>query len=115
LAVVDGLEVLADCFEHHGINLRCRHTQHPIVSTRDHDLIERHVERIVVKPNEIEVELVDTKDEPTTPGDQNHRDGMGEDRSDHRPLMRDARIGFLIGFLTAVVGCWPGLTLSGWI
>ena len=34
----------------------------------------------------IEVLVVDTKDEPTTPGDQNHRDGMGEDRSDPRPF-----------------------------
>jgi len=40
----------------------------------------------VVKPNVIEVQLVDTKDEPTTPGDQNHRDGMDEDRSDPRPF-----------------------------
>ena len=56
------------------------------IAARDHDLIERHVERIVVKPNMIEVQLVDTKDEPTTPGDQNHRDGMGEDRSDPRPF-----------------------------
>jgi site-specific DNA recombinase len=60
--------------------------EHPIVAANDHDLIERHVERIVVKPNVIEVQLVDTKHEPTTPGDQNHRDGMGEDRSDSRPF-----------------------------
>src|SRR5712671_3113684 len=50
---------------------------HPIIAA-DHDLIERHVERIVVKPNVIEVQLVDTKDEPTTPGDQNHRDDNAE-------------------------------------
>src|SRR5882757_4685095 len=60
--------------------------EHPIVAAADHDLIERHVERIVVKPNMIEVQLVDTKDEPTTRGGQNHRDGMDEDRSDPRPL-----------------------------
>ena len=56
------------------------------IAASDRDLIDRHVERIVVKPNVIEVQLIDTKDEPTTPGDQNHRDGMGEDRSDPRPF-----------------------------
>jgi DNA invertase Pin-like site-specific DNA recombinase len=47
----------------------------------DHDLIERHVEHIVVKPNAIEVRLVGTSDEPTAPGDR-HRDGMEQDPGD---------------------------------
>jgi site-specific DNA recombinase len=55
--------------------------EHAIIAAH-HDLIERHVGRIVVKPNMIEVQLVE--DEPTTLGDQNH--GMGEDSSDPRPL-----------------------------
>ena len=37
----------------------------PQIVASDHDLIEGHVERIVVKPNVIEVRLLDTKDEST--------------------------------------------------
>jgi hypothetical protein len=55
------------------------------IAVPDHDLIERHVERIVVKPDAIEVRLVDTKYEPTTLG-EHHGDGMDQDRSEPRPL-----------------------------
>ena len=55
-------------------------TENPITAS-DHDLIEGHVERIVVKPNVIEVQLINTKDESTTPGDHDS-DGMDQDRGD---------------------------------
>jgi site-specific DNA recombinase len=55
------------------------------ITALDHDLIERHVERIVVTPKAIEVRLLDTKAEATTPRDP-HRDGMGQERNDPQPV-----------------------------
>jgi hypothetical protein len=52
------------------------------IAASDHDLIEGHVERIVIKSNVIELRLLDNKDEPTTPGDRDH----DQDRSDPQPL-----------------------------
>jgi hypothetical protein len=46
----------------------------PPIAMADRDLIERHVERIVVKPNAIEVRLIVSNDEPAREGDENGRD-----------------------------------------
>ena len=57
----------------------------PQIVANDHDLIEGHVERIVVKPNVIEVWLLDTKDE-STPSDHDS-DGMDQHCSDPESLI----------------------------
>jgi site-specific DNA recombinase len=59
------------------------HAEHQI-PTPDHDLIERHVERIVIKPKAIEVQLAEKKDEPA-PKDAPHGDGIDRDRGDLGP------------------------------
>jgi site-specific DNA recombinase len=51
----------------------------PPISMADRDLIERHVERIMVKPHAIEVRLVASNNEPAQAGGE---DAGDEDRSD---------------------------------
>ena len=52
------------------------------IAGTDHDLVERHVDRIVVKQDAIEVRLVDTQEEPAVAGDRPRRDmGQGHDNS----------------------------------
>jgi hypothetical protein len=53
------------------------------LTTDDRDLIERHVKRVVVKPEAIEVRLAESKDQADTT-DECQSDGMDRDRSDHR-------------------------------
>ncbi len=57
----------------------------PQIVASDHDLIEGHVERIVVKPNVIEVWLLDTKDESTPSDHDSH--GMEQHCSDPGSLI----------------------------
>jgi site-specific DNA recombinase len=55
------------------------------IATDDRELIERHVERIVVKPKAIEVRFAEAKDQADTT-DEGQSDGMDRDRGDPKSL-----------------------------
>ncbi len=83
------------------------------VALDDRDLVQRHVVRVVVKPDAIEVRLGLAKDQPAT-SDDAHADGMDRDVSDPGPIT--IQLPWAAASLTAVKGIVhapaEGLTLS---